>query len=323
MICPACGGELPDGALSCPHCRTLIHGAKLEDLARRAQEAWRLGSFTQERALWTESLALLPGDTVQHGSIAARVAAIDAQLTSAAQSEIAAKAPDTFAGKVQFLLAGLTSMNTLVTMLVSFWIYGRISGYRSAAGVIASIYIHEMGHVAACLRYRVPASAPVFIPGLGAFISLRARNIPPIVDSRIGLAGPIYGTGAALAALVLYYLTNVKVWGLIAYKGAYLNLLNLIPVWQLDGSRGLHSLTRRQRMIVACGAAVLFAAARIELLIAIAVAGAYRLFTRDWPKQTDKTGALQFLALLIALSAIIAAASGAGSLFGGVTSGPR
>ena len=50
-------------------------------------------------------------------------------------------------------------------------------------------------------RYGFPAGAPVFIPGFGAFIQLRGMHLPPIPDSRIGLAGPIYGLGAALAAL--------------------------------------------------------------------------------------------------------------------------
>src|SRR5207244_3874190 len=131
--------------------------------------------------------------------------------------------PDTFAGKLRFLLMGLTSTTTFFSMLLSFWVYSRMSDYRSAAGLVISIYIHEMGHSAACLRYGVPASPPVFIPGLGAFIRLRAAKIPPIVDSRVGLAGPIYGLGAAILALFLYTVTRVKVWGLIAHGGAFLN----------------------------------------------------------------------------------------------------
>jgi Zn-dependent protease len=318
MICPACGGDLPDDGLSCTHCRALIHGAKLEDLARRAKEAWRLGQFADERTLWSKSLALLPEETVQYGSIAARIAAIDAQLATAAQSQIAAKAPDTLADKVGFLVSGLMSTGTLLSMLVSFYIYGRMTGYRSAAGLIVAIYIHEMGHVAACLRYGIPASPPVFVPGLGAFISLRMRNIPPIVDSRIGLAGPIYGTGAAFVALGVYYLTHGKVWGMIAHEAAILNLLNLIPVWQLDGSRGIHSMTRAQRAIVVMGAAVLFAVFKVKMLLGIIGVCIYRLFTRDWPNDADTAAVTQYLWLMIALSAIVAASPSFGGFFGDV-----
>jgi len=107
-------------------------------------------------------------------------------------------------------------------------------------------------------RYGFPASAPMFIPGFGAFIQLRGISLPPIPDSRIGLAGPVYGLGAALAALGAYYLTGVKVWGVIAHFGAWVNLFNLVPVWQLDGSRGLRSMTRYQRGIVLVAAGTLW-----------------------------------------------------------------
>jgi len=321
MTCPACAGELEEAALSCPQCRGLVHAAKLEDLSRRAQEAWRLGRFAEERALWAESLALLPEGTVQHQSISERVAAVDAQLASAVESEISpGPAPDTFSGRLRFLLMGLTSSATFISMLVSFGIYGRMSGYRSAAGLVISIYIHEMGHLAACLRYGVPASPPVFVPGLGAFIRLRARKIPPIVDSRVGLAGPIYGLGAAIAALALYYVTRVKTWGLIAHEGAFLNLMNLIPVWQLDGSRGIHSLTRAQRAMIAAAAVVLFAFLKVRLLLAVAAVCIYRLFTRDWPRESDAAGLMQFLWLLIALGCVIATAPDVGGFLGDATS---
>jgi Zn-dependent protease len=260
---------------------------------------------------------LLPQDTVQHQSIGNRVAAIDAQIASVAEAEISAgPAPTTIAGKLLFLLKGVTSLATFNTMLLSFWIYGRMDGYRSAAGLVISIYIHEMGHVAACLRYLVPASPPVFVPGLGAFIRLRTRKIPPVVDSRIGLAGPIYGLGAAIAALLLYYITRVKVWGLIAHTGAFLNLINLIPIWQLDGSRGIHSLTRAQRSMVAGAALVLFALLRVKLLLAIVLVCIYRLFTRDWPKESDSAGTIQFVWLLIALACVMAASQNAAGTLG-------
>src|SRR5207302_4779658 len=139
-------------------------------------------------------------------------------------------------------------------------------------------------------RYGFPSSAPMFIPGLGAFIQLRGINLPPIPDSRIGLAGPMYGLGAAVAALGAYYVTGVKVWGVIAHFGAWVNLFNLIPVWQLDGSRGLRSLTRPQRGIILLSAAALWWLTRNPMLMLIALACGYRLFTRDWQEEPDQQG---------------------------------
>ena len=77
MNCPSCAAELDPAALSCPQCRRLTRSVELEDLAKRATAAWRIGNFTLERQLWAESLALLPEDTIQHRTIQARLTEID------------------------------------------------------------------------------------------------------------------------------------------------------------------------------------------------------------------------------------------------------
>jgi Zn-dependent protease len=191
-------------------------------------------------------------------------------------------------------------------MLASLGVYWNMYGWPFAAGIVISIYIHEMGHVIAIRRYGFPATAPMFIPGIGAFIRMRGVKVPPIPDSRIGLAGPIYGFGAAIGALAMGVLTGVKIWSTIAHFGAVVNLFNLIPVWSLDGSRGLRSLTRPHRGIVLAVAAGLWMLGGNPMLFLIAAACVYRMFTRDWQVEPDGEGLVQFVALLIALSAIAA-----------------
>lgn len=323
MNCPGCGNGLEDSALSCPECRRLVHGAKLEDLARRAKEEWRLGHFTEERALWLESLTLLPEDTVQHKTIAARIGELDGMLAGAPpESRAGWKKASMGAGpalvlllsKGKFLLLGLTKMTTLLTMFASLGVYWALYGWALAVGLVVSIYIHEMGHVAMIRRYGFPASAPMFIPGLGAFIQLRGIKLPPIPDSRIGLAGPIYGVGAAVAALGMYYLTGVKVWGVIAHFGAWVNLFNLIPVWQLDGSRGLRSFTRYQRVAVAVTAGTLWMLTSTPMLALVTIGCGYRLFTRDWQAEGDREGLVQYVGLLVALAVVVVLTAGTANL---------
>jgi Zn-dependent protease len=319
MLCTGCTAELLDGALSCPECRSLVHAAKLEDLARRAKEAWRVGKFHDERALWAESLALLPEDTVQHHSIATRVAELDGQLSHADQhSHEGWKKASMGIGpalllllsKGKFLLLGLTKIGTLLTMFASLGVYWAMYGWALAAGVILSIYIHEMGHVAKIRHYGFPATAPMFIPGLGALIRMRGVNLPPIPDSRIGLAGPIYGLGAAVAALILFFFTGVKAWGVIAHFGAWINLFNLIPVWQLDGSRGIRSLTRFERGVVLATAGTLWLLTSNVMLLLITIVSAWRMFTRDWQQESDRQGLMQFVGLLAALALILTLSAG-------------
>jgi Zn-dependent protease len=180
-----------------------------------------------------------------------------------------------------------------------------------ALGLVLSIYIHEMGHVTAIRHYGLPASAPMFIPGLGAFIRLRGVRLPPIPDARIGLAGPWYGLGASVVALAVYSLTHIRIWGVIANFGAVINLFNLIPVWQLDGSRGMHSLTRLQRGIVLATVMTLWWLTSIKILLLVAMGCMYRLFTRDCETEPDNTGLAHFAALLAALALVGALSMGA------------
>jgi Zn-dependent protease len=265
----------------------------------------------------------LPEDTVQHRTISDRIAEIDSQLAPSQHPAGGWKKGASVGlgpalllllGKGKFLLLGLTKIGTLLSMVVSLGVYWALYGWALALGVIVSIYIHEMGHVGMIRRYGFPASAPMFIPGLGAFIQLRGINLPPIPDARIGLAGPIYGCGAAIAALAVYYATGVKVWGVIAHFGAWVNLFNLIPVWQLDGSRGLRSLTRYQRGIVLALAATLWLISSNPMLLLIAAVTAWRLFTRDWQEQPDGYGLMQFAGLLVVLSAVVMLSAGSASL---------
>jgi len=124
----------------------------------------------------------------------------------------------------------------------------------------------------------------------------------------------MYGLGAAVAAMCAYYVTGVKVWGVIGHFGAWVNLFNLIPVWQLDGSRGLRSLTRFERGLVLVTAGTLWLLTSNPMLLLVAVGCAYRMFTRDWPAEPDNKGLAQFLGLLAALSAVVMLSSGSASI---------
>ena len=161
--------------------------------------------------------------------------------------------------KAKFLLLGLTKASTLFSMLAAFGVYWTVFGGWFALGLVLSIYVHEMGHVAALVRYGVPATAPLFIPGVGAVIRLQQSFIDPREDARVGLAGPIWGCAAALVCAATYLVTDEPLWGALARVGAWINLFNLTPIWQLDGSRAFHSLTRPQRWLAVTAVAFAWA----------------------------------------------------------------
>jgi membrane-associated protease RseP (regulator of RpoE activity) len=82
-----------------------------------------------------------------------------------------------------------------------------LKGIPFAASLMLILMAHEMGHYIACLRYKVFATLPFFIPAptpigtLGAFIRIKS----PIPSRRalfdIGIAGPIAGFAVAVPIL--------------------------------------------------------------------------------------------------------------------------
>jgi Zn-dependent protease len=105
-------------------------------------------------------------------------------------------------GKLKFLLIGLTKASTFISMFAFFGVYWSAYGWPLALGLVLSIYIHEMGHVAMLRGLGIDAGAPMFIPGVGAVVMLKQHVQDPLTDAKIGLAGPVWGLGAAIVALV-------------------------------------------------------------------------------------------------------------------------
>ena len=134
------------------------------------------------------------------------------------------------------LLLKLPALGTLVSVLISFAGYAWLRGPWFAAALISMIFVHEMGHVLEIRRQGMQATAPIFIPFLGAAIFQRSPPTSALKQAQIGIAGPIAGTIGATAAYLLYLSTGWDVLLLAAVLGFIINLFNLIPVWQLDGS---------------------------------------------------------------------------------------
>src|SRR3954470_16559627 len=59
------------------------------------------------------------------------------------------------------------------SMLVSVAAYAWLWGWKFAVGFVLLIFVHEMGHVIALQRMGIKASAPMFIPFFGAFVSMK------------------------------------------------------------------------------------------------------------------------------------------------------
>ncbi|MCP5115341.1 MAG: site-2 protease family protein [bacterium] len=290
-LCPDCGTEIPASLLSCPGCHRLVHKDRLTHLARDAGAAEKRGDVREALRLWREAIELLPPDSRQYAALQEKCAALSKQAGEAAAGErkrgwkkAAAglgaaglavwkfKAVAGFLlGKGKLLLAGLTKASTFFSMLLAFGVYWAAWGWMFALGVVLSIYVHEMGHVAALRRLGIKATAPMFIPGLGAVVRLKQYPSSAIEDARIGLAGPLWGLGATAAAYLIYLATGAPIFAAVARFSAWINLFNLIPVWQLDGSRGFRAMTKSHRWwaVAAIGAAWFWSGEGLLFLIGI------------------------------------------------------
>ena len=73
------------------------------------------------------------------------------------------------------------------------------AGYAAPIGLVILIFIHEMGHVLELKRQGVPASAPLFIPFMGAVVGMKEMPHNAWREAQVALAGPVLGTLGAAA----------------------------------------------------------------------------------------------------------------------------
>jgi Zn-dependent protease len=141
------------------------------------------------------------------------------------------------------LLPKVKVFSTSATMLVSIGAYALIWPWTFALGFVLLLLLHELGHVIQLRREGVEASAPMFIPFLGAVIAAKSMGDNAAAEARVGLAGPVLGSIASLVPLGLWLTTGDDFWRALAYVGFLINLFNLLPVLPLDGGRAMAALS--------------------------------------------------------------------------------
>jgi len=332
-FCGGCGTELAPGLLNCPACHRLVHAERLKRLAAEAELLESQGDVAGALVPWRQALELLPPGTRQSQTLGTRVAELSKRIEGGATAIPAGPAPGSrwarwlaplgAAGlllwkvkfvlvfaltKLKLLLLGLTKASTVFSMFLSFGVYWTAWGWRFALGFVAAMYVHEMGHVAALSALGIRASAPMFVPGLGAFVRMDQYPQSPREDARVGLAGPLWGLGASLALHGVYLWSGGAIWAALAHVSAWLNLFNLLPVWQLDGGRGFRALSRHQRFVVAGAMAIAWALTHESLLMILALVGGVRAWSGEAPSDGDQRTLFEWLLLIAGLAPLCAVA---------------
>ncbi len=216
---------------------------------------------------------------------------------------------------ILLLLPKLKIFTTSASMLVSIAAYAFIWGWAFAVGFVVLLLVHEMGHVIQLRREGVEASAPMFIPFVGAVIAAKSMGDDAGAEARVGLAGPIVGSLASLVPLAIWQATGNEFWQALAYVGFFLNLLNLLPVLPLDGGRAMAALSPWVWWVGYLGLVALTFAFPNPILILVLIFGGLESWRRfkarntpeaqayhDIPRRTRILVAVTYLGLAAALA---------------------
>jgi Zn-dependent protease len=140
------------------------------------------------------------------------------------------------------------------------------------------VVFHELGHFLAMKAYKYTDLGIFFIPLVGAYASGKKQEVSQMQSSVILLAGPVPGIilGLLLKFIAPYFTSDYYELNLlhsISMILIYLNLLNLLPIYPLDGGQLLNRLFLDNSQIIS----------KIFLFLSIGIMIWFALFGMDRP----------------------------------------
>lgn len=322
--CATCGASLAAGAQACPSCHALVHAARLDAISAQAKQREAAGDLAGARALWNEALILLPPDSTQTQWVRGHLAALPRPPAEKPNwlRRLGPLGPFVLViikGKGLFL--AIFKLKFLFSLFSFVAVYWALYGWKFGIGFAVSILIHEMGHYIDIKRRGLPAEMPVFLPGLGAYVRWQALGVTQAQRAQISLAGPLAGWIAAAVCALLYHQTHSMLWASLARAGAAINVMNLIPIWVLDGGQAANALGRNARLALMTAAVGLWWIGGEGIFLFVAAGALWRIFTisrrstDDRPEDEGWDTLLYYVAVMAALALTLHAVPGHG--FGG------
>jgi Zn-dependent protease len=182
---------------------------------------------------------------------------------------------------------------TAGTMLVSIAAYAWIWGWKFGVGFVLLLLVHELGHVFELRRQGVPASAPLFIPFLGAVVGMKQMPADAWREARVALAGPILGSLGAAAVWAAGAALDSDLLIALAFTGFFINLFNLLPIVPLDGGRAVAAIHPALWAVGLAGLVGLAFWHPNPILILILIVGGLELWRR-WRGRGTPEGAAHY-----------------------------
>jgi Zn-dependent protease len=135
----------------------------------------------------------------------------------------------------------LRSLGSLALFLVVGYFFFR-HNWTWVMILTAVVIFHEMGHFFAMKVYKYQELGIFFIPLMGAYVSGKKQEVSQKQSAVILLAGPLPGIILGLLSHFIADQTDIYFFEKLAWILVFLNLLNLLPVYPLDGGQLLHRL---------------------------------------------------------------------------------
>jgi len=323
--CRRCANDLAPGTLVCHKCHALVHSEQLDRLAAEAKALEAKGDLRKAREYWLRGLPLLPRESRQAEWIVMHARSLD---NAADRLQLQAPPPSEnkwaqrlgpvgpiaiLLAKSKVLLTAVFKLKFLLSFAAFFAFYWAAFGLKFGLGFATLILLHEMGHFIDIKRRGLPAEMPVFLPGLGAFVRWQALGVSLETRAAVSLAGPLAGLLSAAACAVIWYQTADPLWAALARAGAWLNLLNLIPVWVLDGGQAALALGKMERAILLTTCLALWLLLGENLFFLVAVGAGYQVFfAGDLPAHPSRSTTIYFVVVLTGLGIVLRLMPGQG-----------
>jgi Zn-dependent protease len=319
--CSHCSIELAPRFLACPSCKKFVHSDQLKTLNSSATTALEEGRLLDARENLRAMLDLLP-DSPTANEISKKVEGLNREIEESGIEKSFQVTPTVVlatvgtlgllawklksslflaATNLKALVVGLKSGTTIFSMLASALLLASHWNWKLAFGLMVLVYVHEIGHVVALKKLGIPATPPMFVPGLGAFVRLKQYPSSVRENARVGLAGPIWGATAAAFLFLGFLVYPSPILGNLVRFSAWINLFNLLPIGPLDGGRGFSALAKKERGIITAVLIVTWLVTGQFLLLLVAAVSFSRLFLAPGLRESDRRTFWSFIGLVISL----------------------
>jgi putative peptide zinc metalloprotease protein len=134
----------------------------------------------------------------------------------------------------------------LALAAASVAVYSVMFTFEFALALVAVLVFHEYGHVRAMKKFGIPTKGFYLIPFMGG-VAVGDKARTQWEELYISMMGPVFGLAMTAVFYVIFLVTGSHFCGLITATSALLNLVNLFPVYPLDGGHVVKAMVLSRR----------------------------------------------------------------------------